>query len=58
MITRSFTRLGDNTFNDEEDELQIAKQMTRDDFDYMTGRIDFMELSVASIINKVLFILL
>lgn len=27
--------------------------MTRDDFEYMVGRIDFMELSVASIINKI-----
>ncbi len=27
--------------------------MTRDDFDYVVARIDRMELSVASIINKV-----
>lgn len=27
--------------------------MTRDDFDYMTSRIDFIELSIANIINKI-----
>lgn len=27
--------------------------MNRDDFDYVLGRIDRMELSVASIVNKI-----
>ncbi len=30
--------------------------MTRDDFDFIVGRIDRMELSVASVISKVFMI--
>lgn len=43
----------------EENEKEDAepRQMTRDDFDYVVSRIDRMELSVASIINKVTFFL-
>ncbi len=44
-------RVGDEVEEDEED--IEDRKMTRDDFDYIVARIDRMELSVASIINKV-----
>ncbi|RNA09297.1 polycystic kidney disease 2-like 1 [Brachionus plicatilis] len=37
----------------EEDDESEPRLMTRDDFDYVVGRIDRMELSVASIISKI-----
>lgn len=37
--------------NEQED--GASRMMNRDDFDYVLGRIDRMELSVASIVNKV-----
>jgi len=38
--------------NDDEEEDEL-RQMTRDDFDFVLGRIDRMELSVANVISKV-----
>lgn len=37
----------------EEQENGSTRMMNRDDFDYVLGRIDRMELSVASIVNKI-----
>ncbi len=41
--------------NDNEEEEDELRQMTRDDFDFVLGRIDRMELSVANVISKVSF---
>ena len=43
-----------NSGNDDDDEdKDELRQMTRDDFDFMIGRIDRMEISVAQVISKV-----
>lgn len=48
----SFIRVGDDNL-DEEENSDEPRKMAREDFDYVVGRIDRMELSVASIISKV-----
>jgi len=45
--------VGDELDEQEIDDDGEPKKMTRDDFEYVLGRIDRMELSVASIINKI-----
>lgn len=46
-------RVGDDNEEEIDGDDAEPRQMTRDDFDYVVSRIDRMELSVASIINKV-----
>ncbi|CAF0799781.1 unnamed protein product [Brachionus calyciflorus] len=50
-IKKDAFEVGDDVI--EENDENEPRQMTRDDFDYVVGRIDRMELSVASIISKI-----
>lgn len=54
-IKEEFSKRDDDDLftGDGEEEVDELRQMSRDDFDFVVGRIDRMEMSVASVINKI-----